>query len=211
MNTGNQMERNHYLEWMGSSDEVECNKDMNAIDGTWAFKCKWYPNGIVKMFKARFCACGDKQLKGIGFVETFAPFEQWTTVWLMLIIENILGLLLGKMRKSMWRCFFVTSSAVQTETSRFSIPRQLFMACITIIMPFENITLKILATVAYLLPQALFDRCHLLRQWSNLLGKKLKGHCWSGCPVACQMRLHFAILTTTVWLKCSCFLLGTHA
>ncbi len=36
---------------------------MNAINGTWAFKCKQFPNGTVK----------DQQLEGIEIVETFAP------------------------------------------------------------------------------------------------------------------------------------------
>ncbi len=34
--------------------------DMNVINSTWAFKCKRYPDGLIKKFKARFCACGDQ-------------------------------------------------------------------------------------------------------------------------------------------------------
>ncbi len=30
--------------------------DMNIISSTWAFKCKRYPDGLIKKFKARFCA-----------------------------------------------------------------------------------------------------------------------------------------------------------
>ncbi len=78
------------LEGMGAWDVVEHN--MNVMNGTWAFKCKLFPNGTVKKFKACFCVCGDQQLEGIDFFETYAPVVQWTTVCLMLILENLLGL-----------------------------------------------------------------------------------------------------------------------
>ncbi len=45
----------------------------HVIPSTWAFKCKQYPDGKIKKFKARSCARGDKQLKGIDFFETYAP------------------------------------------------------------------------------------------------------------------------------------------
>ncbi len=80
------------LEEMGAWDVVEREDDMNVINETWAFKCKWFPNGTVKKFKARFCAHGDQQLEGIDFFETYAPVVQWTTVCLMLILESLLGL-----------------------------------------------------------------------------------------------------------------------
>ena len=59
---------------------------------TWAFKFKQYPVGLIKKFKARFCARGDKQLEGIDFFETYAPVVQWTTIRLMFILEILLGL-----------------------------------------------------------------------------------------------------------------------
>ncbi|KAL7460583.1 hypothetical protein ACHAXS_001034, partial [Conticribra weissflogii] len=37
---------------MGAWDVVEHEDDMNVINGTWAFKCKQFPNGTVKKFKA---------------------------------------------------------------------------------------------------------------------------------------------------------------
>jgi hypothetical protein len=64
----------------------------HVIPSTWAFKCKRYPDGCIKKFKARFCARGIKQLKGIDFFETYAPVVQWTTIQLMLILEILLGL-----------------------------------------------------------------------------------------------------------------------
>jgi hypothetical protein len=64
----------------------------HVIPSTWAFKCKQYPDGRIKKFKARFCARGDKQLKRIDFFETYAPVVPWTTIWLMFILEILLGL-----------------------------------------------------------------------------------------------------------------------
>ncbi len=60
----------------------------HVIPSTWAFKCKRYPDGCIKKFKARFCARGGKQLKGIDFFETYAPVVQWTTKWLMCIFGD---------------------------------------------------------------------------------------------------------------------------
>ncbi len=66
------------LEGMGAWDVVEREDDMNVINRTWAFKCKQFPNGTVKTFKARFCACGYQQLEGIEFFETYAHVVQLT-------------------------------------------------------------------------------------------------------------------------------------
>jgi hypothetical protein len=33
---------------------------MNILPSTWAFKIKWFPDGTVKKFKARFYARGDR-------------------------------------------------------------------------------------------------------------------------------------------------------
>lgn len=80
------------LESMGAWEVVERTAEMNVIRATWAFKLKRYPDGLIKKFKARFCARGDMQLEGVDFFETYAPVVQWTTVRLMLILEVLLGL-----------------------------------------------------------------------------------------------------------------------
>ena len=71
---------------------VERTSDMNVLPYTWAFKLKRFPDGSAKKFKGRFCACGDKQIQGIDFFETYSPVVQWTTIRLMLILECVLGL-----------------------------------------------------------------------------------------------------------------------
>ena len=73
-------------------NEVEREEWMNVLPGTWAFKCKRFPNGLVRKLKARFCARGDKQLEGVDYFDTFAPVTNWMTVRLMLTLATILGL-----------------------------------------------------------------------------------------------------------------------
>jgi hypothetical protein len=51
-----------------------------------------YPDGLIKKFKARFCARGDQQLEGIDYFETYAPVVQWTTFHLMFVLQVLLGL-----------------------------------------------------------------------------------------------------------------------
>jgi hypothetical protein len=57
------------LESINAWEVVECKDDMKVINSTWAFKCKRYPDGLIKKFKARFCARGDQKLHGIDFFE----------------------------------------------------------------------------------------------------------------------------------------------
>ena len=80
------------LEEMDAWEVVDQTPDMNVIDSIWAFKLKRFPDGLIKKFKARFCARGDQQLEGVDFFETYAPVVQWTTVRLLLILEMLLGL-----------------------------------------------------------------------------------------------------------------------
>ncbi|CAB9526109.1 expressed unknown protein [Seminavis robusta] len=73
-------------------DEVPRKSWMNVLPGTWAFRIKRFPTGLVRKLKARFCARGDKQIHGVDFFETYAPVVNWTTVRLLLILSVQLGL-----------------------------------------------------------------------------------------------------------------------
>ena len=73
-------------------DVIECQLWMNVMPSTWAFRCKRYPDGSVQKLKARFCTCGDKQVEGIDYFDTFAPIINWTMVRLKLILTLILNL-----------------------------------------------------------------------------------------------------------------------
>ena len=45
------------LEAIDAWSVIDC-LDHHVIASTWAFKCKRYPDGLIKKFKARFCAKG---------------------------------------------------------------------------------------------------------------------------------------------------------
>jgi hypothetical protein len=66
--------------------------DMNVLPSTWAFKCKRFPDGLVRKLKARFCVRGDCQIDGVDVFDTYAPVVSWTTVRLLLILSVVLGL-----------------------------------------------------------------------------------------------------------------------
>ena len=65
---------------------------MNVIQSIWAFKLKCFPDGLIKKFKASFCARGDQQLERIDFFETHAPVVQWNSVRMMLVLEISMNL-----------------------------------------------------------------------------------------------------------------------
>ena len=80
------------VEMMDAWEVVDRQSWMNVLPSTWAFKCKCFPDGLIKKLKARFCVREDKQLEGIDFFETLAPVVSWMTVRLMLILLLVLGL-----------------------------------------------------------------------------------------------------------------------
>ena len=107
------------LESIGAWQVVDREDDMNIISSTWAFKCKRYPDGLIKKFKARFCARGDQQLEGIDFFETYAPVVQWTTIRLMFILEILLGL---KSMQGDVTCAFLHADLEENETVYVDMP-----------------------------------------------------------------------------------------
>ena len=77
---------------MEAWEVIDRGSDMNVIDLIWAFKLRRFSDGMIKEFKAGFCARGDQQLQGIDFFETYAPVVQWTSVRMMLILEILMNL-----------------------------------------------------------------------------------------------------------------------
>ena len=108
------------LEKIRAWNVIERTAEMNVLPGTWAFKCKRYPDGKVKKFKARFCARGDRQKEGIDFTETYAPVAQWTTVRMMLILECLLGL---KSKQGDISCAFLHAELEPHERIYVEMPR----------------------------------------------------------------------------------------
>jgi len=105
---------------MEAWDVVNREPDMNVIKLTWAFKCKRYPDGLIKKFKAKFCARGDMQLEGVDFFETYAPVVQWTTICLMLILEVLLDL---KSKQGDITCAFLHANFDKNEKVYVEMPR----------------------------------------------------------------------------------------
>jgi hypothetical protein len=76
----------------GSWEVVTKKAWMHVRPSIWAFKCKRFPDGIVRKLKARFCARGDRQIEGLDFFETFAPVVAWETIRIMLVMSIIFDL-----------------------------------------------------------------------------------------------------------------------
>ena len=60
------------LEGVRAWDVFDCEDEIIVIISKLDFKLKQHPNGLIKKFKARLCACGDMQLKGIYLFETYS-------------------------------------------------------------------------------------------------------------------------------------------
>jgi hypothetical protein len=65
---------------------------MKVIPSTWAFKCKRFPDSLVRKLKSRFCVRGDCQIDGADVFNTYAPVMSWTTIRLLLILSVVLDL-----------------------------------------------------------------------------------------------------------------------
>ncbi len=91
----------------------------NVIQSTWAFKCKRFPYGLIKKFKACFCTQKDMQLEGVDFFGPYAPVVQWTTIRLMFILEVLLGL---KSKQGDVTCAFLHANIESDETVYVDMP-----------------------------------------------------------------------------------------
>ena len=70
------------LESKGTWKEVPMHEAKSKILlGTWVFRRKKAPTGVIKKFKGCFCVCGDLQE---GNFDTFAPVVAWATIHLVL-------------------------------------------------------------------------------------------------------------------------------
>ena len=59
----------------------------NVITGKWVFKIK-YKNGVIEKYKARWCARGFSQKKGIDYNETFSGVARNSTIKVHLAMAN---------------------------------------------------------------------------------------------------------------------------
>ena len=92
------------LESKGTWKEVPMHEAKSKIlPGTWVFRRKRAPTGVIKKFKGRFCVRGDLQE---GDFDTFAPVVAWATIRLVLVFALTQG----------WRliCIDFSNAFVQT-------------------------------------------------------------------------------------------------
>ncbi len=90
------------------------------LSSTWDFKCRWYADGFIKKFKAQFCAWGNKQLEGTDLFKTYATIvQEWTTIWLMFILEILLRL---KSKQGYVTCAFLHGELEPSENVYAEMP-----------------------------------------------------------------------------------------
>ena len=95
------------LETKGTWKEVPMHEAKSKILlGTWVFRRKRAPTGVIKKFKGRSCVHGDLQK---GDFDTFAPVVAWATIRLVLVFALTQG----------WRliCVNFSNAFIQAELS----------------------------------------------------------------------------------------------
>ena len=81
----------------GTFEEVKLPRGAKLITGVWVFRTKLDENGDVDKFKARLCARGFMQIRGVHFDETFAPVAKLKSIRLILALAALLRLNLTQM------------------------------------------------------------------------------------------------------------------
>ena len=72
-------------------------KGTKMLRSVWSYRRKRNAFGLIYKHKARICADGSRQEKGIDYVENYAPVVGWSTVRLALTIAAILDLNMRQM------------------------------------------------------------------------------------------------------------------
>ena len=65
---------------------------MKTITSLWSFKYKSLPSGVLLKRKARRCAHGGQQQRGVDYWETHEHVANWASVRLLLALSHIHGL-----------------------------------------------------------------------------------------------------------------------
>ncbi len=63
-------------------------KNTKLLRAVWTYRRKRRPDGTVLKYKARLCADGSQQKKGIDYEENYAPVVAWSTVRLLMVIAS---------------------------------------------------------------------------------------------------------------------------
>jgi hypothetical protein len=89
-----------WMQWQESMrEEVEALKtlgtfimtvrepNMTTLHSKWVYKTKTQPDGQIERFKSRLVACGNEQVHGENYDETFAPTLEMTSVMLIFALS----------------------------------------------------------------------------------------------------------------------------
>jgi Reverse transcriptase (RNA-dependent DNA polymerase) len=85
------------LERMGTWQEVlrsSVPSGHRVLGGTWVFKRKRDPTGLITRHRARYCVRGDQQVAGVDYFESYAPVVAWPSVRMMFILAILTGMVL---------------------------------------------------------------------------------------------------------------------
>ncbi|CAH9102405.1 unnamed protein product [Cuscuta epithymum] len=74
------------LERTGTWRIQDLPRGKKAIFCKWVYKIKYKSDGSVERYKARFVVCGNRQVQGINYSETFAPVAKMVTVHTILAV-----------------------------------------------------------------------------------------------------------------------------
>ena len=61
-------------------EEVPRPQDKSVVGSRWIYKVKYFADGSVEKYKARFVAKGHAQKEGIDYEETFTPVARYTSI-----------------------------------------------------------------------------------------------------------------------------------
>ncbi len=70
---------------------IDKSQPHDIVNAVWSFKCKRTPTGMLVKHKARLCAHGGQQTKGVTFTDTYSPVVNWFTLRTLLTLSLIKG------------------------------------------------------------------------------------------------------------------------
>ena len=76
----------------GTWEEASLPPGREAIGATWAFKLKTDENGNIQRYKARLCAQGFSQVRGVDYLETYAPTSRYSTLRIFITLAIMMSL-----------------------------------------------------------------------------------------------------------------------
>ncbi|MCP3677051.1 MAG: hypothetical protein GY721_05525, partial [Deltaproteobacteria bacterium] len=81
----------------GTWELVDCPPSRAVVDNTWVFRRKLGPSGEVLRYKARLCARGFSQVKGLDFDSTFSPVAAFRSLRILFALSIQFGLKLHQL------------------------------------------------------------------------------------------------------------------